>query len=169
MITEPAVRTAIVNIIQTAAPNAKVWRRYVRPPGGQQSDFDAIFRGLDRTIHVYFIRRVQRVPTVNGTAGRLVKVTHTYAIAASRAVKNTGYQFAATADTQASEELFQAEIEAIGAAFETTPFDLGFGIGAGVAATGLQMPSDFTDKMVGNIFCHCAALRVSVITSNIPT
>jgi hypothetical protein len=156
-VSEPAVRTAIVNVFKTVVPDAKVYRRFRWPSQGRDQFYQQYFFGTAGFVHYYAVRRLQRRPLVRGIRPRLLKITDTYGIRGYRSLLDNDV------DGQASEELYQEELESIGTALEND-FTLGFG--PAVQHAGLIIPVDFVDVQFGQLRCHRVELRLEVARAN---
>ena len=148
---ESAIRAKIVETIQSAAPQARVWPRVRRPQQGTAADYARIYADEDRKVHLWMVRRVQRQVEVDDH-DVIVKAVQVYSLIGFYSLIDD------EDDALASEAIFQAEIEAIAAAFESGPV---FALD-GVFHRGLTMPSDFSDKFLGDILCHEAICRLVV-------
>jgi hypothetical protein len=161
MISEPQVRTAVVGIISGQVPDAKVYRRLRYPAKGQEASYRALYVGTAGYIHYYGVRRLQLRVEIKGDPGRLIAITYVYGVRVYRSLLDNPN------DVEASEELFQAELDGVCSAVNSFPYDLGLGVENGVNHTGLQMPTDFVDVQFGTFKCHRVDLRLEVRVRNL--
>ncbi|MEK6323624.1 MAG: hypothetical protein AABN33_18440 [Acidobacteriota bacterium] len=158
MVSESAIRTAIVAKIREADDTAKVHRRWRYPAQNRLAEFANLFRDEQGKINGYMMRRIRRDPEMRGIPARLVSVSQIFAIRFySQLIDNDDPAIA-------SEENTQARIDALAAEFET---DVQMGLGNTVFHAGLQMPLDLVDVILGDAAAHRADFRLEVTTANV--
>src|SRR5262249_54843043 len=113
--------------------------------------YAALYADDQKRVHLWMVRRVQRA--VEADAFNVAqKVIQTYALLGFRSIIDSEI------DNESSEAQMQLEIESLATELETgTVFQLN-----GVTHRGLMMPTDFTDKWLGDILCHEAMCRLVV-------
>lgn len=160
MVTDAAIRTALVEKLHASNPTAKVHRRWRWPANNRLAEFANLFRegGAGTRINGYMIRRIHRTPVMKGIPGRLVSVTFTYAI------RFYAHLIDSDDDGVASEEALQLMIDANAAGFEA---DVQMGLGKTVSHTGLQMPQDIIDVVLGDAGAHRVDYRLEVTVANV--
>jgi hypothetical protein len=124
------------------------------------AEYYNLLRDEDNLFNSYMIRRVRRTPTVKGIPQRLVAVEHQYEIRFYYGLKDDDD------DTVATEEIVQAKLESLAALIETETPQGPLGLGATVSHEGLELPSDFEDKTIGDWSFHRPNLRITVTVRN---
>src|SRR5262245_3847120 len=155
LVAESQIRAKIVEKIQAAAPAAKVYSRWRRPLSGRMEDYVSLLvdPATDR-IHVWMVRRVQRIPVVNEGFKDRISITQVYAILGHYSYLDTDEP-----GVTPSEDIFQLEIDTLAEAFETS---VDLGLGNGIHHRGFVVPTDFDDTQLGDSFCHTAIARLTV-------
>lgn len=157
MISEPTLRTKLVEKIQAIDQNAKVYRRRRYPAQNRIKAYTDLFIDEDKRVNGYMIRRLRRTSFYKSIPGRLDSVTHVYAIRFYYSIKDTNE------DQTATEGIVDAKIEALCASFDE---DIHLGFGTCVRHNGLQMPTDFEDILFGDWPCHRADFRIEINVKN---
>jgi hypothetical protein len=161
MISETTIRSALVAIIAQNDSKARVYRRIRFVKQGRIEEFNAIYRDEDGIINCYMVRRLRRRPNLGGVPQRLKSVEFDYEIRFRYGMRDD----VDVADGgNPSEEIAQANIDSLAALFEA---DNTLGLGACVSHTGLGLPGDFEDRLIGDWVAHAADLRLTVKVANV--
>jgi hypothetical protein len=159
MITEAQLRTAIVQTIQAADAAARVHRRRRYPQQNRLAEYTRLFREAESgLINGWMVRRLRRAPALHGIPQRLVSVTFDFGVRFYYSLIESDD------DAVASEEAAQLKIETVAAQFEA---DATLGLGPTVQHSGLEMPTDFEDVILGDSACHRADLRIAITVRNV--
>src|ERR1051325_8319851 len=122
MISETAVRTALVELIRSNDAKARVHRRVRYPKQNRIEDFKLLYLDEDKLINCYMVRRVRRTPVVKDSIPpRLVAVEYEYQIRFRFGLVDNHH------DAIASEETAQARVASLPAVLEA---DNRLGLGA---------------------------------------
>lgn len=151
MISEKQARTALVEAIKRASGIGKVYSRYRVPADGRDEEFRQFYVDEEGRLNVVMVRRVRRLEK-RTELGDLESVTHEYTVLACYGFK----------DRDESEETYQELLEGIAAELND---DVHLGLGPSVTASGLEIPTDITDKTLVGKLCHTAECRVGVTIS----
>jgi hypothetical protein len=160
MISEPTLRSALVVKIKENDPKARVHRRIRYPKANRIAEYLNLLRDEDNLFNAYMIRRVRRTPTLRGIPQRLVQVEHQYEIRCYFGLKDDDD------DSVATEEIVTAKLEALAALIETETEQGPLGLGATVSHDGLELPTDFEDKIIGDWAFHRPNLRITITVKN---
>lgn len=151
--TERQIRDAIVAVIAANIGTGKAYNRV------RFSDSDAAYVKLyvddDGRVHTYFVRRIaMRLETTN--FDDIVSRTHIYEIRGLYGIVDSD------TDDLASENIFQLELETIGAALDADKH-LGF-TDYFVSHSGFEIPLEMPDVVenFGSVKCHGVQARVAV-------
>lgn len=153
MISESEVRSALIGKIRENDAKARVHRRIRYPKQNRIADYYNLLRDEDNLFNAYMLRRVRRMPTLKGIPQRLVAVEHLYEIRFYFGLKDDDD------DSVATEEIVQSKLESLAALVEA---DTSLGLGATVSHEGLELPSDFEDKVIGDWAFHRPNLRIAI-------
>ncbi|MCI0489385.1 MAG: hypothetical protein L0229_22560 [Blastocatellia bacterium] len=154
MISDAAIRTRLVTLIEEHDPTARVHRRRRYPKNGLLEEYKQLFVSEESNqINVYMIRRLRRDVVLRGIPARVVSATYDYGIRYYRSLIDNDD------DGEASEEIAQAAVDSLADKFEA---DNTLALGATVQHQGLQMALDFEDVLLGDWACHRADLRLRV-------
>jgi hypothetical protein len=155
--TERQIRDSIVALIASVIGTGKVYNRirFARNNAEYVALYTgAVAEGEPPLIHVYFVRRVAKRLEITGFDD-IVARTHTYEIRGMRGLVDSDE------DSLASENIFQAELEAISDALDADKH-LGFGEPS-VSHSGFEIPTEMPDVVeLGDYKCHGVQARVSV-------
>ncbi|MGA9769306.1 MAG: hypothetical protein WBV94_09715 [Blastocatellia bacterium] len=158
MIAESALRSAIVAIIQSSDSTARVHRRWRYPSQNNLAQWLELFRDENQKINTYWVRRVRRIPFLSGVPKRLARVEYVYEIRFYFGLIDSDV------NEEASEELAQAAIDSLAGLFEA---DNSLGLGRCVTHSGLALPNDFEDVLLGDWGAHRAVMRLEVTAANV--
>jgi hypothetical protein len=158
MIEEPTLKSAIAATVQANDALARVHRRWRYPSQNRIAQWLELFRDDDQKINTYWIRRLRRIPFLSGVPKRLAKVEYVYEIRFYFGLIDSDV------DAEASEELAQAKIDSLAGLFEA---DSTLDLGRCVTHSGLALPSDFEDVLIGDWVAHRAVMRLEVTVANV--
>jgi hypothetical protein len=158
MVSEAAVRSALIAQIAANDAKAVVHRRIRYPRQGRIDEFNKIYRDEDGRINCYMVRRVRRTPVLKGVPLRLASVEYEYEIRFRYGLQDD------EDDAVASEEAAQAKIDSLALLLEA---DTTLGLGQSVSHAGLILPGDFEDRLIGDWPAHAGDLRIVFKVANV--